>query len=136
MSQLNEINDRNLLFLQKTWAIWFCMGDFNNIKTWILAGYIPISCKPCHLARYCKGTLFVQQKRYLECRVNLHSMTCNTLLSTYLTFWCWFDEDLAGRGAFAGGHYTIYPQGHSQMYCLYKEHVNMNKWFEDICIYK
>ena len=80
------------------------------------------------LQNYCKWTLFVQQNRYLARSVNLRSTTCNTWLSTHLTFWCWLDEALVG--------YYTHRQGHSQMYCLYKAHVNMNKWFEEIYNYK
>jgi hypothetical protein len=132
VSDLNEISDRYLLFLKKTWALWFSLGIFTTPipEFWLVT--FPFHVNRATLQQYCKWTLFVQQKRYLKCRVNLCSITCNTLLSTHLTFWCWFDEDFVGQGAFAGGHYTFYPQGHSQMYCLYKAHVIMNKLFEDI----
>jgi len=73
------------------------MGIFTTPipEFWLVT--FPFHVNHATLQKYCKGTLFVQQKKYLECRVNLRCMTCNTLLSTYLTFWCWFDEDLVGQ---------------------------------------
>jgi hypothetical protein len=59
MSELNEISDRNLLFLQKNMGLLILHREFHNINTWILAGYIPISCKLCHLAKVLQmNTLF------------------------------------------------------------------------------
>jgi hypothetical protein len=132
MSKLTEFSDRKFLFFQKTWTLWLCMGIFTTPipEFWLVT--FPFHVNRTTLQKSCKWILFVQQKWYLTCKVNPCFMTCNTWLSTHHSFWCWLDEDLVGQNAFAGGHYTPYPQGHSQMYWLYEAHVNTNKWFEDI----